>query len=148
MKCNSTKCRAVHSGTNNMNFCLKLGPHHLEMTEQERNLFLLICHRGMVSCQHRTALRKANVLVPGNVFPLRMGQYLCHVPAQVQPCPGGHPTTPAEEQGMEAQKGAKWPQRKGLDGVIGKSSGQGTRGCSEGKGNTQRRKRKLFELKD
>lgn len=100
----------MHSGTNNMNFCLKLGPHHLEMTEQERNLFLLICHRGTVSCQHHAALRKANVLVPGNAFPLGMGQYLCHVPAHVQ-----------EDIPPPLLKNKEWKLRKGPNGLRGKA---------------------------
>lgn len=73
----------MHTGTNNMNFCLKLGPHHLEMTEEGRKLFPLICHRGMVSCQRGAALKKANVLIPGNIFPLGMGEYKYCIPAQV-----------------------------------------------------------------
>lgn len=49
----------------------------------------------------------ANVLIPGNIFPLEMGQHGFHVPGQVQSHPGGHPTTPAGGPGMKgkAQKG-------------------------------------------
>lgn len=120
MKCNSTKCRAVHAGTNNMNFCLKLGPHHLEMTEQERNLLLLICHRGQNG-------KRAS---PRQHFPTRNGQ--TWVP---RPCSGAvtsrrtsqHPCWRTRNEG-EGSEGATWPERKGLAGVIGKICSQGRQG--------------------
>jgi len=58
------------------------------------------------------------VLIPGNIFPLEMGQHGFHVPGQVQSHPGGHPTTPAGGPGMKGKgsEGAIWPERKGLAG--------------------------------
>lgn len=64
--------------------------------------------------------------------------------------------TPVEGQQMgrcreRLQKGlrARLPrERKGLAGVIGKSNGRGRHDCDEGRGNKQRRGRKLFKLKD
>lgn len=41
MKFNSTKCKVMHSGTNNENFCYKLGAHQLEIVQEEKDLGLI-----------------------------------------------------------------------------------------------------------
>ncbi|CAM5166439.1 unnamed protein product [Eretmochelys imbricata] len=60
MKFNSEKCKVMHLGMNNKNFCCKLGTHHLEVTEEEKDLGVLFDHRKTMSCQCDMAVKKAN----------------------------------------------------------------------------------------
>ncbi|CAM4653200.1 unnamed protein product [Caretta caretta] len=60
MKRNSEKCKVMHLGINNKNFCYKLGMHHLEVTEEEKDLGVLVDHRITMSCQCDMAVKKAN----------------------------------------------------------------------------------------
>ncbi|CAM5115714.1 unnamed protein product [Eretmochelys imbricata] len=63
MKCNSEKCKAMHLGINNKNFCYKLGTHHLESTEEEKALGVLFDLRMTMSHQCDIAVKKANVVL-------------------------------------------------------------------------------------
>ncbi|CAM4625018.1 unnamed protein product [Caretta caretta] len=60
MKFNSEKCKVMHLGINNKNFCYKLGTHQLEVTEEEKDLGVLVDHRMTMSRQCDMAVKKAN----------------------------------------------------------------------------------------
>ncbi|CAM4667170.1 unnamed protein product [Lepidochelys kempii] len=62
MKFNSEKCKVMHLGINNKNFCYKLGTHHLEVTEKEKDLGVLVYHRMTMSRQCDMAVKKANAV--------------------------------------------------------------------------------------
>ncbi|CAM4321681.1 unnamed protein product [Lepidochelys kempii] len=63
MKFNSEKCKVMHLGINNKNFSYKLGTHQLEVTEEEKDLGVLVDHRMTMSCQCDMAVKKANVVL-------------------------------------------------------------------------------------
>ncbi|CAM4373323.1 unnamed protein product [Lepidochelys olivacea] len=63
MKFNSEKCKVMHLGINNKNFCYKLGMHQLEVTEEEKDLGVLVDHRMTMSRQCDMAVKKANVVL-------------------------------------------------------------------------------------
>ncbi|CAM5076776.1 unnamed protein product [Eretmochelys imbricata] len=63
MKFNSEKCKVMHLGINNKNFCYKLGTHQLEVTEEEKDLGVLVDHRMTMSRQCDMAVKKANVVL-------------------------------------------------------------------------------------
>ncbi|CAM5083682.1 unnamed protein product [Natator depressus] len=63
MKFNSEKCKVMHLGINKKNFCYKLGTHHLEVTEEEKDLGILIDHRMTMSHQCDMTMKKANVVL-------------------------------------------------------------------------------------
>ncbi|CAM4513742.1 unnamed protein product [Caretta caretta] len=63
MKFNSEKCKVMHLGINNKNFSYKLGTHQLEVTEEEKDLGVLVDHRMTMSCQCDIAVKKANVIL-------------------------------------------------------------------------------------
>ncbi|CAM4371744.1 unnamed protein product [Caretta caretta] len=63
MKFNSEKCKVMHLGINNKNFCYKLGTHQLEVTEEEKDLGVLVDHRMTMSRQCDMAVKKANVIL-------------------------------------------------------------------------------------
>ncbi|CAM5075408.1 unnamed protein product [Natator depressus] len=63
MKFNSEKCKVMHLGINNKNFSYKLGTHQLEVTEEEKDLGVLVDHRMTMSRQCDMAVRKANVVL-------------------------------------------------------------------------------------
>ncbi|CAM4663342.1 unnamed protein product [Lepidochelys olivacea] len=60
MKFNSEKCKVMHLGINNKNFSYKLGTHQLEVTEEEKDLGVLVDHRMTMSRQCDMAVKKAN----------------------------------------------------------------------------------------
>ncbi|CAM5108276.1 unnamed protein product [Natator depressus] len=63
MKFNSETCKAMHLGINNKNFCYKLGTHQLEVTEEEKDLGVLVDHRMTMSRQCDMSMKKANVVL-------------------------------------------------------------------------------------
>ncbi|CAM5153074.1 unnamed protein product [Natator depressus] len=63
MKFNSEKCKVMHLEINNKNFCYKLGTHHLEVTEKEKVLGVLVYHRMTMSHQCDMAVKKANAVL-------------------------------------------------------------------------------------
>ncbi|CAM4678889.1 unnamed protein product [Caretta caretta] len=63
MKFNSEKCKVMHFGINNKNFCYKLGTHYLEVTEEEKDLRALVDHRMTMSRQCDMAVKKANAVL-------------------------------------------------------------------------------------
>ncbi|CAM5153249.1 unnamed protein product [Eretmochelys imbricata] len=64
MKFNSEKkCKVMHLGINNKNFSYKLGTHQLEVTEEEKDLEVLVDHRMTMSCQCDMAVKKANAVL-------------------------------------------------------------------------------------
>ncbi|CAM5165853.1 unnamed protein product, partial [Natator depressus] len=63
MKFNSEKCKVMQLGINNKNFCYKLGTHHLKVTEEEKDLGVLIDHRMTMSHQCEMAVKKANAVL-------------------------------------------------------------------------------------
>ncbi|CAM5134524.1 unnamed protein product [Natator depressus] len=63
MKFNSEKCKVMHLGINNNNFCYKLGTHQLEVTEAEKDLGVLVDHRISMSRQCDMAVKKANAVL-------------------------------------------------------------------------------------
>ncbi|CAM5107583.1 unnamed protein product [Eretmochelys imbricata] len=63
MKFNSEKCKVMHLGINNKNFSYKLGTHQLEVTEEEKDLGVLVDHRMTMSCQCDMAVKKANAVL-------------------------------------------------------------------------------------
>ncbi|CAM4609502.1 unnamed protein product [Lepidochelys olivacea] len=63
MKFNSEKCKVMHLGINNKNFSYKLGTHQLEVTEEEKDLGVLVDHRMTMSQQCDTAVKKANAVL-------------------------------------------------------------------------------------
>ncbi|CAM5151147.1 unnamed protein product [Eretmochelys imbricata] len=63
MKFNSEKCKVMHLGINNKNFSYKLGTHQLEVTEEEKNLGVLVDHRMTMSHQCDVAVKKANTVL-------------------------------------------------------------------------------------
>ncbi|CAM4697246.1 unnamed protein product [Lepidochelys kempii] len=63
MKFNSEKCKIMHLGINNKNFCCKLGTHHFEVTEEEKDLGVLVDHRMTMSRQCDMAVKKANAVL-------------------------------------------------------------------------------------
>ncbi|CAM5171235.1 unnamed protein product [Eretmochelys imbricata] len=60
MKFNNEKCKVMHLGINNKNFCYKLGMHYVEVTEEEKDLRVLVDHRMTMSRQCDMAVKKAN----------------------------------------------------------------------------------------
>lgn len=151
MKCNSTKCRAVHAGSNNRNFCLELGPHHLEMTERERKLFPLLCGRGWGAAS-MVKLEKAHprpcfshqewVSVSSAALPRREhSQELC----RALPL-GGQRWKSRERLWKELSSSAR--REGGLAGAGGENNDQKRPECNERRGNKQRGGRKLLKLKD
>ncbi|CAM4715701.1 unnamed protein product [Lepidochelys kempii] len=74
MKLNSEKCKVMHLGINNKNFCYKLGTHYLEVTEEEKNLGVLVDHRMTMSRQCDMALKKLmrSWDASGEVFPVEI----------------------------------------------------------------------------
>ncbi|CAM4453019.1 unnamed protein product [Caretta caretta] len=63
MKLNSEKCKVMHLGINNKNFSYKLGMHQLEVTEEEKDLGVLVGHRMTMSRQCDMAVKKANAVL-------------------------------------------------------------------------------------
>uniref|UniRef100_A0A8C3PDM1 Reverse transcriptase domain-containing protein n=1 Tax=Chrysemys picta bellii TaxID=8478 RepID=A0A8C3PDM1_CHRPI len=63
MKFNSEKCKVMHLGMTNKNFSYKLGTHRLEVTEEEKDLGVLVDHRMTVSRQCDVAMKKANAVL-------------------------------------------------------------------------------------
>ncbi|CAM4380368.1 unnamed protein product [Caretta caretta] len=63
MKFNSEKCKDMHLGINNKNFSYNLGTHQLEVTEEEKDLGVLIDHRMTMSRQCDMAVKKANAVL-------------------------------------------------------------------------------------
>ncbi|CAM4504902.1 unnamed protein product [Lepidochelys kempii] len=63
MKFNSEKCKVMHLGINNKNFSYKLGTHQLEVTEEEKDLGVLVDHRITMSRQCDMAVKKANAVL-------------------------------------------------------------------------------------
>ncbi|CAM5122864.1 unnamed protein product [Eretmochelys imbricata] len=63
MKFNTQKCKVMHLGINNKNFCYKLGTHQLEVTEEEKDLRVLVDHRMTMSHQCDMAVKKANAVL-------------------------------------------------------------------------------------
>ncbi|CAM5110902.1 unnamed protein product [Natator depressus] len=63
MKFNSEKCKVMHLGINNKNFSYKLGTHQLEVTEEEKDLGVLVDHRMTMSRQCDMAVKKANAVL-------------------------------------------------------------------------------------
>ncbi|CAM5090421.1 unnamed protein product [Natator depressus] len=63
MKFNSEKCQVMHLGINSKNFSYKLGTHQLEVTEEEKDLGVLVDHRMTMSCQCDMAVKKANAVL-------------------------------------------------------------------------------------
>ncbi|CAM4664161.1 unnamed protein product [Lepidochelys kempii] len=51
IKFNSEKCKVMHFRINNKNFSYKLGLHQLEVTEEEKDLGVLVDHRMTMSRQ-------------------------------------------------------------------------------------------------
>ncbi|CAM5151441.1 unnamed protein product [Natator depressus] len=62
-KFNSEKCKVMHLGINNKNFSYKLGTHQLEVTEEEKDLGVLVDHRMTMSRQCDMAVKKANAVL-------------------------------------------------------------------------------------
>ncbi|CAM5107889.1 unnamed protein product [Eretmochelys imbricata] len=60
MKFNSEKCKVMHLGINNKTFSYKLGTHQLEVTEEEKDLGVLVNHRMTMSRQCDMAVKKDN----------------------------------------------------------------------------------------
>ncbi|CAM5073177.1 unnamed protein product [Natator depressus] len=60
MKFNSEKCKVMHLGINNKNFSYKLRTHQLEVTEEEKDLEVLVDHRMIMSHQCDMAVKKAD----------------------------------------------------------------------------------------
>ncbi|CAM5174269.1 unnamed protein product [Natator depressus] len=63
MKFNSEKCKVMYLGINNKNFSYKLGTHQLEVTEEEKDLGVLVDHRMTMSHQYDMAMKKANAVL-------------------------------------------------------------------------------------
>ncbi|CAM5110189.1 unnamed protein product [Natator depressus] len=63
MKFNSEKCKVMHLGINNKNFSYKLGTHQLEVTEEEKDLGVLVDHRMTMSRQCDMAVKKASAVL-------------------------------------------------------------------------------------
>ncbi|CAM4688129.1 unnamed protein product [Caretta caretta] len=63
MKFNSEKCKVINLGINNKNFTYKLGTHQLEVTEEEKDLGVLVDHRMTISRQCDMAVKKANAVL-------------------------------------------------------------------------------------
>ncbi|CAM4664948.1 unnamed protein product [Caretta caretta] len=63
IKFNSEKCKDMHLGINNKNFSYKLGMHQLEVTEEEKDLGVLVDHRMTMSRQCDMAVKKANAVL-------------------------------------------------------------------------------------
>ncbi|CAM5114511.1 unnamed protein product [Eretmochelys imbricata] len=63
MKFNSEKCKVMHLGINNKNFSYKLGTHQLEVTEEEKDLGVLVDHGMTMSRQCDKAVKKANAVL-------------------------------------------------------------------------------------
>ncbi|CAM4404156.1 unnamed protein product [Caretta caretta] len=59
MKFNSEKSEVMHLGINNKNSSYKLGTHQLEVTEEEKDLGVLVAHRMTMSRQCDMAMKKA-----------------------------------------------------------------------------------------
>ncbi|CAM4568387.1 unnamed protein product [Lepidochelys kempii] len=63
VKFNSEKCKVMHLGINNKHFSYKLGTHQLEVTEEEKDLGVLVDHRMTMSRQCDMAMKKANAVL-------------------------------------------------------------------------------------
>ncbi|CAM4490787.1 unnamed protein product [Lepidochelys olivacea] len=63
MKFNSEKCKVMHLVINNKNFCYKLETHQLEVTEEEKDLGVLVDHSMTMSRQCNMAMKKANAVL-------------------------------------------------------------------------------------
>ncbi|CAM4404676.1 unnamed protein product [Lepidochelys olivacea] len=63
MKFNSEKCKVMHLGINNKNSSYELGMHQLEITEEEKDLGVLVAHRMTMSRQCDMAMKKANAVL-------------------------------------------------------------------------------------
>uniref|UniRef100_K7F1X3 Reverse transcriptase domain-containing protein n=1 Tax=Pelodiscus sinensis TaxID=13735 RepID=K7F1X3_PELSI len=63
MKFNSEKCKVMHLGINNKNFSYKLGTHQLEVTEEEKDLGVLVDYRMTMSRHCDMAVKKANTIL-------------------------------------------------------------------------------------
>uniref|UniRef100_A0A8C3FC47 Reverse transcriptase domain-containing protein n=1 Tax=Chrysemys picta bellii TaxID=8478 RepID=A0A8C3FC47_CHRPI len=63
MKFNSEKCKVMHLGMTNKNFSYKLGTHQLEITEEEKDLRVLVDRRMTMSRQCDVAVKKANAVL-------------------------------------------------------------------------------------
>ncbi|CAM5108569.1 unnamed protein product [Natator depressus] len=63
MKFNSEKCKVMHLGIKNKNFSYKLGTHQLQVTEEEKDLGILVYHRMTMSRQCDVAVKKANAVL-------------------------------------------------------------------------------------
>ncbi|CAM5076373.1 unnamed protein product [Eretmochelys imbricata] len=63
MKFNSEKYKDMHLGINNKNFSYNLGTHQLEVTEEEKDLGVLVDHRMTMSRQCDIAVKKANAVL-------------------------------------------------------------------------------------
>ncbi|CAM4605209.1 unnamed protein product [Lepidochelys olivacea] len=77
MKFNSEKCKVTHLGINNKKFSYKLGTHQLEVTEEEKDLGLLVDHRMTMSRQCDMAMKKANAVLGciRRVFPVGIRRF-------------------------------------------------------------------------
>ncbi|CAM5100216.1 unnamed protein product [Eretmochelys imbricata] len=63
MKFYIEKCKVMHLGINNKNFCYKRGTHQLEVTEEEKDLGVLVDPRMTMSRQCDMAVKKANAVL-------------------------------------------------------------------------------------
>lgn len=63
MKFNSTKCKVMHSGTNNENFCYKLGAHQFEIVQEEKDSGLISQSHGDYHYQCEAAMKKRSVIL-------------------------------------------------------------------------------------
>lgn len=63
MKFNSTKCKVMLSGTNNENFCYKLGAHQLEMVQEEKDSHLISQSHDDYRYQGEAAMKKESVIL-------------------------------------------------------------------------------------
>uniref|UniRef100_A0A8C3HAP4 Reverse transcriptase domain-containing protein n=1 Tax=Chrysemys picta bellii TaxID=8478 RepID=A0A8C3HAP4_CHRPI len=63
MKFNSEKCKVMHLGMTNKNFSYKLGTHRLEVTEEEKDLGVLVDRRMIMSQQCDVVVKKANAVL-------------------------------------------------------------------------------------
>uniref|UniRef100_A0A8C3F5V5 Reverse transcriptase domain-containing protein n=1 Tax=Chrysemys picta bellii TaxID=8478 RepID=A0A8C3F5V5_CHRPI len=63
MKFNSEKCKVMHLGMTNNNFSYKMGTHWLEVTEEEKDLGVLVDRRMTMSRQCDVAVKKANAVL-------------------------------------------------------------------------------------
>lgn len=79
MKFNSTKCKVMHSGTNNKNFCYKLGAHQLEIVQEEKDSDLISQSHDDYHYQCEAAMKKESVMLGcAGMFSSTGGEYHLH----------------------------------------------------------------------